>query len=293
MTNRKLRRSTTKKSEKTRRRVVSAPQEKHVAAEDDIPQRSNWRSRSVLFAKFFGGVALALSLGAGLSWGAWRYALATPRFAVQNIEVEGVSRFHQDDILGLADLRRGRNLLTIDPSEAEFALVANPWIQRAYVSRRLPDTLKVVVEEHEPVALLQLGSEILIVDRDARPFKTWAMGDPADLPFLTGVQLEALQRDRGAEMHRLRQGLSLLIDYSKLGMAKKYSVQELHFEESGAVTLIAGESGLSFRLGESPWKEKLQRAAKVLRQTEKAGAAAETLFLDNQAHPERVVLRTR
>ena len=59
------------------------------------------------------------------------------------------------------------------------------------------------------------------------------------------------------------------------------------------VTLIVGKGGLEVVLGQPPYRKKLEQASRVLAELAKRGSKAETLLLDNDARPDRVVARVR
>ena len=46
-------------------------------------------------------------------------------------------------------------------------------------------------------------------------------------------------------------------------------------------------------LGGPPFRRKLEQAARVVAELDRRGAKAETIMLDNDARPERVVVRMR
>ena len=97
----------------------------------------------VLYAVF-----LSILLGALLSWAANR---AT--FSIGAITVTGdVS--HNNAITLRANVmpKVGGSFLTLDLAQAKQAFEAVPWVRRAVVKREFPNRLKVVLQEHQPVA---------------------------------------------------------------------------------------------------------------------------------------------
>src|SRR5690606_5162178 len=99
--------------------------------------------------------------------------------------------------------------------------------------------------------------------------------------------------DRRAELERLARAVGLLRQYEESGLAQARPAQEVHMTDSGAVSLSIGESGTTLHLGQPPFKQKLLRAERVLLRTVREGGAPRVVFLDNDAHPERVVVRVQ
>ena len=64
-------------------------------------------------------------------------------------------------------------------------------------------------------------------------------------------------------------------------------------EADGGFTLVVGRSATELVLGGPPFRRKLEQAARVVAELEKRGAKADTIMLDNDPRPERVVVRMR
>ncbi len=97
----------------------------------------------------------AVGLSAPL-WGA--AALRHLRlFEVRRVEVSGTRLLAPHAVLAASGVRSGQNVWD-DPAAWEASLRAHPAIAGAWVTRRLPRTLRVRVEEKRPVAFVEDGS---------------------------------------------------------------------------------------------------------------------------------------
>ena len=132
---------------------------------------------------------------------------------------------------------------------------------------------------------------MFLVDAQGEPFKAWQAGDANDLPVLTGVTLEALAKDRPGAVARLATALSVIEHYERLPVSRAQRAQEVHLNPDGSVVLVVGARGVSLHLGQGPWPKKLLMVAEVLRQFERQKELPGIVFLDNELHPERVVVR--
>jgi cell division protein FtsQ len=61
----------------------------------------------------------------------------------------------------------------------------------------------------------------------------------------------------------------------------------------GGAVLTVGKDGVTLELGHGPWRKKLLMAARVIGRLRAKGQQPGIVFLDNEAHPERVVVRMR
>ena len=73
----------------------------------------------------------------------------------------------------------------------------------------------------------------------------------------------------------------------------KSPLEEVHVEPDGTFTLVVGRSAVELVLGVPPFRRKLDQAARVVAELDRRGAKADAIMLDNDARPERVVVRMR
>jgi cell division protein FtsQ len=243
--------------------------------------------------KVLSGVLLVAVVSAALAFGLHHYARSTPRFSITDVSIVGTRRLSREDVLGALGLRLGENIFTFDTSLAARKLRQSSWVRAAEVRRRLPSTIEIELSEHQPAALLALSGKTFLVSEDGLPIKEVAPADPHDLPLLTGISLAELGRDRRAELSRIQAALDLLDLYAELPLAKNYPAEEVHLGEDGSAVLVVGAGGLSLYLGAPPWTLSLHRATRIAQRTAEEGGTPGVVFLDSQAHPERVVVRLR
>jgi cell division protein FtsQ len=239
------------------------------------------------------GLAIVVGASSAVAYSLHRYALTTARFGIQKIELTGAKRFGKPQIQSLAGIEIGKNVFAFDTVAAEKALLADPWISSARVVRELPNSLRVELMEREAVAVAVLGDRPFLVTREGEPFKPVKADDPTDLPVLTGVSTADLARDRQAAIDRLKTGLDIVRQYDRLAVARVHPAEEVALAPSGHAVLTVGQKGIALELGRPPYARKLAMAAQVLGELGAKGRTPGIVFLDNEAHPERVVVRMR
>ncbi len=282
-----------RRTRKAKKEAV-APEESSFADDSvSVESTTSWGSRLWSWTKVLAGVSLVLAVSGAVAWAAHRYALTTPRFAIVDAEVDGLRRLSADKVLGLAGIARGDNVFALDVAEAERRLVESPWVAEARITRRLPGQVRVEISEREAGALLAVGEELFLVTRAGQPFKKLETGDPYDLPVVTGVTAAMLARDRERALEGVAEALELIRHYERLPLGAVFPAQEVHLSEGGSATLTVGKQGMALHLGPGPWKQKLLRAARVVERSQARGTLPGMVFLDNDAHPERVVVRMR
>ena len=238
------------------------------------------------------GVALVLGISVACALGARSYVTTTPRFAVKDIAVNGNARRTPEEVAAEAGIAKGTNVFSIDLDIARSQLLADPWIREASLSRRLPGSIAIQIVERDAAAIVALGDSYL-ASRDGEIFKRLETGDPTDLPAVTGLTAEAVADDREGVVRSIRRALDLAAEYERTPLAQRSPLEEVHVTPAGGFTLFVGKSAVALELGPAPFHHKLDEAARVITELDRRGAKPDTIMLDNEARPERVVVRVR
>ena len=59
------------------------------------------------------------------------------------------------------------------------------------------------------------------------------------------------------------------------------------------MTLVVGKNAVALRMGAPPYRRKLDQAIRVVAELDRRGAKPDSIMLDNEARPDRVVVRMR
>ena len=143
--------------------------------------------------RFFGWLTAAVLVGWALSWALPRLPRTLAEvdwFRVRTVHVEGVRLLSAAEVERLAAVPADANLWD-DPAPVALRVRAHPLVREAAVSRRMPGTLVVRVEEREPVALLATPT-LEAVDREGRRLPLDPGRVPLDLPVIQPGAASAL-----------------------------------------------------------------------------------------------------
>lgn len=111
----------------------------------------------------------------------------SPLLTIETIEVEGVDHLTEPDVLAYAAVATGTTLPSVDADAIEDRLEQDPWVASAEVKRRLPSTLRIVVQERVPVALVDDGAVYWSVDGTSLILGESVPETGAALPIIQGV----------------------------------------------------------------------------------------------------------
>jgi cell division protein FtsQ len=87
-------------------------------------------------------------------------------FRLRNLEIVGLSHLDRAQVARLGGLGPQTNVLWLDTRAVEQRLESDPWIAGARVTRRLPWTVTITLEERSPVAAIPIGSGFRLVAAD-------------------------------------------------------------------------------------------------------------------------------
>ena len=205
---------------------------------------------------------LRLSLASGLAYGVlvgaregYEYATTSPRFEVRGLLFQPTTHISDERLRELMAIAPGTNILAVDLDEIAGRITTDPWVAKASVTRVLPDTLDVEVEEHKPVAALLAGS-FYLVNEEGLPFKPLDTGERRDLPVVTGVAQQELFIAPDEAQARVKRALTTLDAYRE---KRRPRLSEINVDASGAVTLYTAELGSQLRLGRGDIRPGLAR----------------------------------
>ncbi|HMK30763.1 MAG TPA: FtsQ-type POTRA domain-containing protein [Terriglobales bacterium] len=90
----------------------------------------------------------------------WRFRLESS----DRIEITGTQHITRKQVMEVLGGDIGRNVFFIPLEERKKQLEEIPWVESAAIMRLLPDRLKVEIKERTPVAFVQVGSRMALID---------------------------------------------------------------------------------------------------------------------------------
>lgn len=141
---------------------------------------------SMATAVLFGATALYGSYVGGTLPAAVQAVTARTGFAVDQVRVVGHRETSEIDVLDKLGLDGWTSLIGFDAVEARAAIAQLPWVREASVRKVYPDTLEIRIEERQPFAVWQHGSELTIISEKGDAIAPFRGGRHAVLPLVVG-----------------------------------------------------------------------------------------------------------
>jgi cell division protein FtsQ len=207
------------------------------------------------------GVA-TLSLATGILYGCYRAVTSVTLFSLKSVDVSNTRHLTRDEILGLAGLEPGKDLLRMNLKRMGEHVLQNPWVETVRINRYFPDAVSIAITEREPVAIVNMGF-IYYLDKKGNVFKVLNQGDKLDFPVVTGFSEEDLGNDPKGTRDALEATCDLLKILREKGAFILADVSEIHYDKGYGFTLFTAAGALPVKIGSGDFSAKVERFARI------------------------------
>ncbi len=210
-------------------------------------------------------------------------------FNAKTIRITGNRHLTEKQVLELAGIRKGQNILSVNLGLARKRLISHGWIADAAVHRKLPDGLGVEIREQEPAAIIDIGPGF-IMNHSGIVFKKVSPGEAGSLPVVGGLayaDIAAGNKPETPAMQAVVELLELVRGPAAVVLGKRLKRIQAD-RETGLTLTVAGRFG-TVKIGYDRYSEKLRMLA-MIRQfaaRSKTFIAIESIDLNNT---NRIVL---
>lgn len=105
---------------------------------------------------------------------------------VDEIQIDGLKRMDRATVYEQVLDQDSRAMPLVNLEDVRQRLLQFPWVKDARVSRRLPHTLHIYIEERVPAAIWQNHGRLMLVDPEGVPLEPVSADAMPDLPLLIG-----------------------------------------------------------------------------------------------------------
>lgn len=158
------------------------------------------------------------------------------RLLVDQVVFEGQHRSTVSELRHLSDLRNGITYFQVDPQKISEGILKHPWVERAQVSKSLPGTVNIKVEEYTPVALLAFEGELHYVDAKGTVFMK-ANSSDLNYPVISGVDAALESSHPRLPMAVVQDALWFLNGLAERDVVQPEEVSEVRYVRSRGFTV--------------------------------------------------------
>jgi cell division protein FtsQ len=174
-------------------------------------------------------------------------------FRLRKIVVQGHRVAHEHEILTRAALKPGLPLLGFQSVEAEARIRQHPWIQGVRMQRSWPSTLIIQVEEHRPLAMINLegAGGLYYIDEQGKIFAPVEPTQERDFPVLTGLNFQGKPEESRFMDDELAAEAVHFLRLAALGnpIVPLQALSEIHVTQEKGIILYLAERPFPIYLG--------------------------------------------
>ena len=238
------------------------------------PQRKNRRQTSLFRRVQGGGLNILLSLHrvlpgivlfvvmAAVPWlghASWRYLSHSPFFEIRHVVVRGNHHVPTENVRQIIASVSGENVLKLNKDRIATALIATGWVKRVDISRDLPRTVYIDVQEFVPVATI-VTDGIHLIEASGHVFRTIEPKDPIVRPMITGIT----HVDPKIQYQLIRRALILAEAYKQAGMHRFDPITIIHHDPARGFALVTEHHRLVAYIGHDEFAKRIQKLRFVI-----------------------------
>lgn len=212
---------------------------------------------------------------------------AQEMFTLKDIRIEGNRFVSEEEILSLLHVGETHSLFEVDLKALAEQARQHPWVLQVWASRRLPDDIIIKVREREPLALLNNGGSMNILDGFGKVLPDLPTVERLDVPIISGVAMDT-EGTQKRELETILNFLHLLrLDHFSL-----YSrISEISSSPELGMYFYLIERTIPVIVGEGDITAKTSNLIEVLRFVEQEDSYSEIKCIDLRYKDQVIIKR--
>ncbi|BFN36711.1 cell division protein FtsQ/DivIB [Fidelibacter multiformis] len=220
------------------------------------------------------------------------YARFQNIFSLNKIIVSGNYELTEEEVIYIAGLTLGEDLLSIPVLEITERLEQEPYIRQALVYKRLPDGLVIQIRERIPILLMNMEEQYSV---DNQGILLPAPRSNRDIPVLTGIPSLVVTEFGSTVLHpQIRQGVGMMSLIRKKYPEINILVQELHWDEKDHSWILRpGKGRTRIYVGNSDLKRKINILEAFIEQRELTPSHIQQLEKIDLRYDKQVIVKPK
>ncbi|QQS41444.1 MAG: FtsQ-type POTRA domain-containing protein [Acidobacteriota bacterium] len=198
---------------------------------------------------------------------AFRSAASSDFFRVRNVETLGAERVSSKKVEQIVRAEAFRSgVWSADLGTIRDEVEKLTFVRHASVSRVLPDTVRVTIEERRPVAIVRIGESDYLVDAEATVLAKITKDVKGPVPpfVMTGWDPDRSEAASAMNLKRVELYVRLVEEWRRFGLARRVRSLDLSdIKDPQAKVEDSGET-VTISLGEGDYAEGLQKGLETI-----------------------------
>ena len=194
--------------------------------------------RYKLFLKTVAAILLLLGLGLGARL-TYNRLCHCDFFQITAVKIQGNRMTSKEQVSALSRVDIHTNLLAVNVNQVESLLESHPWIARAEVVRDWPNRLLIILQEKNPVALLNRETGLFYLDSRGGIIAAVNPSQELDFPVITGLEKFQFNSVTSENIPEPLQDVYALLKLANRNnpILPEQNISEIHLAENGELVL--------------------------------------------------------
>lgn len=149
------------------------------------------------------------------------FALISPLFNIQEIQVTGNEKINSDTVVSLSELSKEQNLFKFSKTKVRNQIKTNPYIENVTIKRKIPNKVELIVEERKQTFNVEFLNGYAYINNQGYILEI--SEQKADLPVITGIStpqedIKAGNRLNDEDLDKLEVAIQIM------SIAKEYEI---------------------------------------------------------------------
>jgi cell division septal protein FtsQ len=233
---------------------VAAPADKRFRRSDVRPERRRRASHVWRLARW---ATVCLLLAATVVWLS-RVVLTSPWLRVRNIVVRGNTHLSSEEVGGLLEGTRDKNVFEVNFDDYRRRVMDSPWVSQVTLWRVLPSTVEVRVAERVPMVVARLGPQLYLVDDAGAIIDEYGpQYREFDLPIVDGLLTAPVAGVRPVSADRVRLTMDLLAAVETRADLKRH-LSQVDVSDARDAVVMFDTTPVWLHLGDTRFIERLK-----------------------------------
>ncbi|MBN2092380.1 FtsQ-type POTRA domain-containing protein [candidate division KSB1 bacterium] len=185
-------------------------------------------------------------------------------FSLRSIKVEGNQLISKENLLKKANIDSSKDLFELQPAEIEKRIKKEqPLVADVQVHRELPTTIRINVDEVDPIAKIAKENQWYGVDEDGNILAGLKSIELYDYPVITGLMLEQKSNNQVVLPEGFQDVLKCLKTQKKMNPLVLNQISEINYHSKSGLIFYLIDSGTPVIIGKDEIEKKLFKFNKV------------------------------
>ncbi|MDP1678240.1 MAG: FtsQ-type POTRA domain-containing protein [Bacteroidota bacterium] len=177
--------------------------------------------------------------------------------SVRQISVEGVSVVSKEEVVRLINLPPNVPMYQLDLTTIQKNLLANSFIENVIVQRDAPSTLRIIIQERKPSAIL-VANELYYIAGDGTVLPYIASSETYDIPVISGVDsLNKIKTGQKLINADVQEALEIITASRMTSENLFHAISEIRLRKGHDLILYSFETGAPIIFGKGDAVKKM------------------------------------